>query len=141
MTPWSSTQRCKLIRENRLNIVRITTFVGEVKKTNRRVPFLYAFTPLMFYSSFSLSFPLFSPPSLSPSRELPHSRLPLQPAQPLPTIRRAITFRSTTYPLPARFTVALSCFPSENLHRLSAGESPRVRKAFSCELDMSSVNR
>lgn len=106
-------------------------FVIEVKKTNRRAfSYIPSFRPTMFSLPLSLflsSLSSYSHHPCSLSRWLPHSRLPLRPLQLLPTIRRAITFRSTSYPT-SRSTAMLFCFPSENFHRLSAWKSFRVRK-------------
>lgn len=100
-------------KESQSKIARITVFVAEVKKMNSLL--------ISFCFSFSLSFPLFlfslssySHHPCSRSR-LPHSRLPLHPVQPLPTIRRTITFRSTTLPTSSSlYSRACFCFPESS---------------------------
>lgn len=119
---------------------RINASVVEVKKTNRRIPFLYRpGFPRAFALSRSLlasiSLVLFSlsPYSRHPralSRRLPHSRLPLRSVRPLPTIRRTITFRSTTYPLPARHAILFSVRESSSI--IDSGNL-RKRETFAAD--------
>lgn len=84
-------------------IARITVFVVEVKK---RIPFFYLFASSLIVlflilspsSPFLFSLSSSSHHSCSRSRWLPHSRLSIHLVQPLLTIRRTITFCSTTLP-------------------------------------------
>lgn len=108
----------------------------EVKKTNRCIPFLKLFvSPLSIISFTSLSFLLFllfRP--RSPFRWFFHSRLPLRPVF-SPSRQSPSHDNISFYKLPTFSSLhsraILFSPPTENLHRLSTRESPRVRK-FCC---------
>lgn len=116
------------LKESQSKIATIIIFVVEVKQMNSLLISFY-FT-LRSLSPFLFLFSLSSCHPCSRSRWLPHSRLPLHPVQPLSTIRRTITFRSTTLPTSSSLYSRTVLFSAQESSSIIDSEVIPGKKSF-----------
>lgn len=125
---------------SRIDYIKSRNHRVEVKKSNRRIPFLYLFLSLLFSLFSPLSFPLFLPPSLPLPLAFPF-KASLRPVY-SPYRQSSSHDNISFYNLPTFNSfyshAILFSPPIENLHRLLTRKSLRVRK-FCCRSSVCQV--